>query len=224
MARGMAAVEMAKSPEEYGSAMREFQEASRLAPDWPDPHYNLGLVQEKSGKFREAVASLKEYLRLTPDAPDASNIKELIYKLKYKAEQVLSVSDIVDVLVSFSNWEKAGGRCVNTEIEIMNEVLASIKRKDNNSVEYSTVFHLGGYGPDMRLAVTKKIEGHFFKMMQIIFCTSPGQNDCWFRCDTEIEVVSKTHVKVRLTMRDVEKSPIKALPRNDTYVCEYRKA
>jgi hypothetical protein len=41
MARGMAAVEMAKSPEEYGSAMREFQEASRLAPDWPDPHYNL---------------------------------------------------------------------------------------------------------------------------------------------------------------------------------------
>jgi tetratricopeptide (TPR) repeat protein len=161
MARGQAAVEMAKSPVDLDDAVKEFQEAARLAPDWPDPYYNLGLVQEKAGKFREAIANLKECLRLAPNAPDAAKVKEQIYKLEYKTEQVLSVSDIIDVLVSFSNWEKAGGRCID-------QPFAFIKRKDNNSVEYSSSFYLGGYGPDMRLAGTKKIECRVFNMIHTV--------------------------------------------------------
>ena len=37
MNRGMAAVEMSKSPEEYEKAVREFEQAARLAPRWPAP-------------------------------------------------------------------------------------------------------------------------------------------------------------------------------------------
>jgi len=34
--RGMAAVEMAKSAEDYESAIKEFQETARIAPYWAD--------------------------------------------------------------------------------------------------------------------------------------------------------------------------------------------
>jgi len=99
MARGMAAVEMANSPEEYGAAITEFQAAARLAPGWPNPHVHLGLAQERAGNFEAAAVSLKEYLRLDPTTPDAEKIQEQIYKLEYKAEQVLTESEIIDVLV-----------------------------------------------------------------------------------------------------------------------------
>jgi len=110
MARGQAAVEMAKSPVELEDAIKEFQEAARLEPNWPDPYYNLGLTQEKAGKLREAAASFKKYLQLAPNVPDAAKIQEQIYKLEYKAEQVLSIPEIIDVLVSFwpSEWQKEG--------------------------------------------------------------------------------------------------------------------
>ena len=110
MARGQAAVEMAKSPADFQDAIREFQKAAELAPTWPDPYYNLGLTQEKAGKLREAAASFKKYLQLAPNVPDAAKIQEQIYKLEYKAEKILTVPEIIDVLVSFwpSEWQKEG--------------------------------------------------------------------------------------------------------------------
>lgn len=49
--RGMAAVEIAKSPDDYALAIKEFEKAIRLAPEWPDVYYNLGMVQEKAGRL-----------------------------------------------------------------------------------------------------------------------------------------------------------------------------
>lgn len=119
MARGQAAVEIAKSPDEYDSAINEFQQASRLAPDWPDPYFQLANLQEKTGKLKEAVASLKEYLRLAPNTPDASKLQEQIYKLEYKAEQMLTVPEIIDVLVSLSDEQKwqVTGDCKKDNID-----------------------------------------------------------------------------------------------------------
>ena len=85
--RGMAAVEMAKSPEDYESAIKEFEQAISLAPDWPDIYYNLGLVHEKAGNLNDAIMNLKQYLRLAPNASDAEMVKSLINKLEYRFEQ-----------------------------------------------------------------------------------------------------------------------------------------
>lgn len=85
--RGVAAVEMAKSPDDYASAIKEFEQAASLAPDWPDVYYNLGIVQEKAEKYSDAITSLQQYLRLAPNASDAEAVKTLINRLKYKAEQ-----------------------------------------------------------------------------------------------------------------------------------------
>ena len=70
MARGEAAVEIAASDSDYRKAEEEFQAAVRKAPDWPLPYYNLALVQEKSGRYSQAIENLNTYLRLSPNAPD----------------------------------------------------------------------------------------------------------------------------------------------------------
>ena len=87
MARGSAAVEMAKTPKDYERAVREFEQAAKLAPDWPDVYSNLGSAQAKAGNYGEAMRHYKHYLELAPKAPDAAKVREEIYKLEYRAEQ-----------------------------------------------------------------------------------------------------------------------------------------
>ena len=94
MSRGMAAVEMAKTPKDYERAVREFEQAAKLAPDWPDVYFNLGSVQAKAGNYGEAVRHYKRYLELSPNAPDAAKVRDEIYKLEYRAEQQAKVSDL----------------------------------------------------------------------------------------------------------------------------------
>jgi tetratricopeptide (TPR) repeat protein len=196
MARGQAAMEMAKSPEDYEAAIREFQEAARLAPDWPDPHYNLGLVQEKSGKFREAIASLNEYLRLAPNAPDAAKVKEQIYKLEYKVEQVLTVPEIIDVLVSLSGqwqqWQEEG-QCDygwgNFDFE----------REGSDAVK---VLKANRYypRPGREYYQTLKVTGPVLKYIATLNVCSDGVDNYGTSCDAvmehEVEVVSKRLIKV----------------------------
>jgi tetratricopeptide (TPR) repeat protein len=63
--RGQAAVEMAKSPTDYEDAIKEFEKAATLAPDWPDVYYNLGLIQEKLRKYDDAIKNLTKYLEFS---------------------------------------------------------------------------------------------------------------------------------------------------------------
>lgn len=134
-ARGVAAVEMAKSPADYELAIREFSQAATLAPDWPDAFYNLGLVQEKAEKFRDAVTSLKQYIRLAPNSPDAETVKTLIYKLEYKREQEDGAKKIYEMMTWSTNvlimphviWTKTGEKGdkePDWEIEHKNDFIA----------------------------------------------------------------------------------------------------
>jgi tetratricopeptide (TPR) repeat protein len=87
MARGEAAVESAQSSGDFKSAIAEFEKACTLAPNWPNPFFNLGIVQEKAGDFDGAIKNLKRYLELAPNANDAAEVKTKIYKLEYKKER-----------------------------------------------------------------------------------------------------------------------------------------
>ena len=99
MNRGMAAVEMAKSPADYDEAIREFEQAARLAPRWPAPYFNLGYVQNKIGKYQEALNNYRKYLVLVPDAPDAAQVQKEIDQIEYRLEKVLKAEKI-------RNWWK----------------------------------------------------------------------------------------------------------------------
>ncbi len=85
--RGQAAVEMAKSPTDYEDAIKEFEKAATLAPDWPDVYYNLGLIQEKLSKYGDAIKNLTKYLELSPNASDSREVKKFVAKMEYKKEK-----------------------------------------------------------------------------------------------------------------------------------------
>jgi len=87
MARGMAAVEMAKSASDYELAAKEFEQAAKLAPDWPDIYYNLGSVQSKAGDITSAIKSFQRYLDLAPKSADAAKVREEIFKLEYRRDR-----------------------------------------------------------------------------------------------------------------------------------------
>jgi hypothetical protein len=203
MTRGQAAVELAKSPDEYDSAIAEFQKAIELAPDWPNPYYNLGLVQEMSGKYKEAVASLKQYLDLAPDAPDKAEVQELIYKLEYKVEQVLSTPEIIEVLVSFNRWGAENSPGCNASRKEF-----SITRQGDDSV-YVPAYNVPGGGTSGEYVIAggkaMVVSGPVLKYTTAfnICSTSVFDNNheqwpdyCFYKIENEIKVASRTLVKV----------------------------
>lgn len=87
MSRAQGAIELAKQPEDMRLAVEELEKALRLAPWWAEAYYNLGVVQDKAGRYGDAVRSLRLYLRTAPGAKDAQDVEMQIAKLEFKAEQ-----------------------------------------------------------------------------------------------------------------------------------------
>lgn len=195
--RGVAAVEMAKSPADYEAAIKEFNQAINLAPDWADAYYNLGKVQEQAEKFADAIASFRQYLRLAPNASDAEAVKSLINKLQYKAENTLTTADISSVFAALSKWEAKGNcadlswpdhpypfRLITPKSEGFINVLELVD-EDHGSKKYFQTIKVEGTTVKYRWTVMGSCQG--------------GCGDFSFgsTLEDEIEVVSKTRVKVR---------------------------
>jgi hypothetical protein len=87
MVRGAAAVEMAKSKEDFGAAAKEFLKAVEIAPELADAWYNLGSVQSKLEQYGDAAASLQKYLDLNPTSSEAQKVRDEIIKLQYRQER-----------------------------------------------------------------------------------------------------------------------------------------
>ncbi len=87
LVRGMAAIEMAKSDDELAAAVEEFKKATEIDPTMAAAWYNMGAVQAKIGRFRDAIDSYNRYLTLAPQADDARKIKDEVIKLGYRLEQ-----------------------------------------------------------------------------------------------------------------------------------------
>ncbi|MDD2337173.1 MAG: hypothetical protein PHD01_11410 [Geobacteraceae bacterium] len=100
MDRGQAAIEMANTPADLDDAVTEFQKAIELAPVWPDPYYNLGMVQNKMERYDDALKNLKSYLQLAPNAKDAQEVKQLINKIEYKKDKESKIKRVFELLGS----------------------------------------------------------------------------------------------------------------------------
>lgn len=87
MNRGMAAEEIAKTEADLRDAIKEYEHAAALAPNWVDIYYRLASVCEKVGSYDQAVSHLKRYLELLPDSPDREQVRSRIDKLEYKIEK-----------------------------------------------------------------------------------------------------------------------------------------
>jgi tetratricopeptide (TPR) repeat protein len=72
----------AKTVEDYGTAIRSYEEALILAPWWGDAYYNLSVSLESAGRFDEAKAALQRYLLSKP--ADAGQAEDRLYAIEAK--------------------------------------------------------------------------------------------------------------------------------------------
>lgn len=66
-------------------AAASFGQAREAAPEWPEAHYNHGVVLARLGRRNPARQALRRYLELEPDAPDAIAVSERIGELQVVA-------------------------------------------------------------------------------------------------------------------------------------------
>jgi tetratricopeptide (TPR) repeat protein len=95
LARGEAAVEIAKEEADFRDAAAEFRKALRAAPWLAMGYFNLGVVQEKAGQYAEAIQSFGFYLKAAPSAPDARKVKRRLFGLEYKIERATKRAKMV---------------------------------------------------------------------------------------------------------------------------------
>lgn len=96
--RGIAAIDSANSPAGYEEAIREFEQALKLVPNWADLYYNLGLVQEKAEKYDAAIKSYRQYLKLAPQADDAAQVMRQLNKLEDMLEETARQQQVPSLL------------------------------------------------------------------------------------------------------------------------------
>lgn len=85
--RAEAAAKAAKDKSGFKAAAGEFGKAARVAPWVPAYHFNRGVLLEKAEDYAAAKRSLELYLKASPDAPDAREVKKKIAGLDYLASR-----------------------------------------------------------------------------------------------------------------------------------------
>ena len=87
MARGRAAVKAATDEQGFVRAANEFSAAVKAAPWLADGYFNLGVVLDKAGKHADAIRNLKLYMLAAPNAPDAKQVRDLMFEIEYRQEE-----------------------------------------------------------------------------------------------------------------------------------------
>ena len=69
-------------------ARQAFSRAMQLRPNYAAARYNLGLTYAAMERWAEALASLRSYLNLAPDAPDADKVRSMMAELEKKKKRI----------------------------------------------------------------------------------------------------------------------------------------
>ena len=77
--------EVAIRDKELEEAADLYHEALRIAPWWPEGRFNLALILGELKEYSEAMAEMKRYLALVPDAPNARAAQDKIYEWEGRA-------------------------------------------------------------------------------------------------------------------------------------------
>ena len=79
--------EDAISQKDIGSAVRYYEEGVALDPTWAPGWFNVALLYAEQNDYVDAASSMKRYLILLPDAPDASAANDKVLLWEAKAEE-----------------------------------------------------------------------------------------------------------------------------------------
>ena len=64
----------------YEDAINLYEQGIKVAPWWPEGHFNTALLLGEMKRWEEAIAAMKRYVMLTPDAPDARAAQDKLYQ------------------------------------------------------------------------------------------------------------------------------------------------
>jgi len=84
--KGDALIHDAKSPQEAGVAVEEYNKALLEAPWWPEAYRDLGVALEVAGRYDDAKKALKLYLLSHPGEDDSRKAQDEIYRVEAKEE------------------------------------------------------------------------------------------------------------------------------------------
>jgi hypothetical protein len=77
--------EDALNDKKFEDAADFYAEALKLAPWWPEGHFNRALVLAESGNYEIAIREMKRYLIIVPNASDARAAQDKIYDWERRA-------------------------------------------------------------------------------------------------------------------------------------------
>jgi tetratricopeptide (TPR) repeat protein len=70
----------------YDEAIILLAKSLEVAPWWAEGHFNRALLLADQNRYQEAVTSMKQFLILTPNAPDARASQDKVYEWELKAK------------------------------------------------------------------------------------------------------------------------------------------
>lgn len=71
---------------QYEEAINRYAQALAIAPWWAETHFNRALVLSYQDRYAEAITSMKNFLALAPNAPDARAAQDKIYEWELKVK------------------------------------------------------------------------------------------------------------------------------------------
>ena len=90
--RGVAAIEGAKSEEDFKDSITEFTQVVNSAPWFGGGYRPLAIAQDKAGQYDAALKNLEFYLLSQPSAEDAAWAKSMMNKIGYRKEKAAKES------------------------------------------------------------------------------------------------------------------------------------
>ena len=72
--------EAAINRKSFDEAAARYLDALKVAPWWPEGHFNRALILGETGRFKQATGEMRKYLMLVPEAPDARAAQDKIYE------------------------------------------------------------------------------------------------------------------------------------------------
>jgi len=131
----------AKTPDDYAQVESQFKQAVDLAPQWPEPRYNLALAKEAAANYSGAMADLNLYQQFKLSDTEARTVQDKIYALEAKQQKKAAEQKALDDANSpAAQLEKLvqsldGGvwRCVSSHLENNLDAIGMIRMWDTHT-------------------------------------------------------------------------------------------
>jgi tetratricopeptide (TPR) repeat protein len=137
--RLIARAKTAYGMQEYRDALDEYQKAQKLVPNYPVLYKAIGDVYENLGgddDLKAAIESYGQYLKLSPDAEDRSEIQERIASLEYKFEKQVKQTQILNDL---------SGLWISDRVAQDNSIFSEYKDRPYVILEIREIQQTGNY-------------------------------------------------------------------------------